>query len=55
LSETGKTEALYRILFGRSPTREELQYASEFVSGGPNSWPQYVQVLLSSNEFNYVN
>jgi len=54
-SDPAKVQALYRILFGRAPTREELQYATEFVSAGPTTWPQYVQVLLSSNEFNYVN
>jgi Protein of unknown function (DUF1553)/Protein of unknown function (DUF1549)/Planctomycete cytochrome C len=55
LSETGKVQAIYQTLFSRAPTQEELQYASEFVSGDPSSWPEYVQVLLSSNEFNYVN
>jgi Protein of unknown function (DUF1553)/Protein of unknown function (DUF1549)/Planctomycete cytochrome C len=55
LPEPGKVQAIYQILFSRAPTQEELQYASEFVSGGPSSWPQYIQVLLSSNEFNYVN
>jgi hypothetical protein len=54
-SETAKVQALYRTLFGRSPSQEELQYATQFVSGDPGFWPQYVQVLLSSNEFNYVN
>jgi uncharacterized protein DUF1553 len=54
-SDPAKVQALYRILFGRTPNREELQYATEFVSAGPTTWPQYVQVLLSSNEFNYVN
>ncbi|MBM3847138.1 MAG: DUF1553 domain-containing protein [Verrucomicrobia bacterium] len=55
LPEPGKIQAIYQILFSRAPTQEELQYASEFVSASPGSWPQYIQVLLSSNEFNYVN
>src|SRR5437667_11852338 len=55
LPETGKIQAIYRILFGRAPTQQEVEYATEFVSAGPGLWPQYVQVLLSSNEFNYVN
>jgi len=39
----------YKLLFSREPTREEVKLGLEFFAG--SSWPQYVQVLLSSSEF----
>lgn len=64
-----RIELAYRLLFGRVPTQQELALGLEFVS--PTSatpqqhaekkkptlspWQQYVQVLLSSNEFMYVH
>ena len=45
---------IYRILFGRNPTAEELRLGGKFLRGNEKSWPQYARVLLSSNEFLYV-
>jgi hypothetical protein len=53
-SERDKIEEIFRILFTRAPTAEEISKASGFLKAEGSSWPQYVQVLLSSNEFNYV-
>ncbi len=43
----------YRLLFGRAPTKEELQAGKEFLDA-KNPMPEYLQVLMSSNEFLYV-
>ena len=46
----------YRLLFQREPAPRELSLALAFLNGaGANRWPLYAQVLLSSNEFAYVD
>ncbi len=57
----------YRILFGRGPSEKEQQLALNFlhntpdlkgetISGQPSTaWKEYARVLLSSNEFEFVN
>jgi mono/diheme cytochrome c family protein len=47
-------------LYGRPPTGEELQLGLDFLAAGPlksqlTRWEQYAQVLLSANEFLYVD
>jgi Protein of unknown function (DUF1553)/Protein of unknown function (DUF1549) len=47
-----RVERAYRLLFGREPGDEERRLAMEFLnSPAENSWVQYAQVLLASNEF----
>ena len=57
---------MYRVLFGRGPTPDELWAAAEFIRGeeahqspGTQSalspWERYAQVLLQSNEFVFVD
>ncbi|MBI1915926.1 MAG: PSD1 domain-containing protein [Planctomycetes bacterium] len=53
------------VLYARPPTAQELQMGLEFLSAGTNAakgeagqltrWEQYAQVLLSANEFLYVD
>jgi mono/diheme cytochrome c family protein len=45
----------YRLIFQREPTAGERKLALEFLHDSPKGWPQYTQVLLSSNEFSYLN
>jgi mono/diheme cytochrome c family protein len=52
----------YRILYGREATESEvrlgtafLQEAEDPIAGSPSLWQQYVQILLSANEFIFVN
>jgi hypothetical protein len=45
----------YRLIFQREPTAGERKLALEFLQGSPRACPQYTQVLLSSNEFSYLN
>ncbi len=60
------TEA-YRLLFGRTPTDKEIELAINFIHNTPDlkgetingqpptAWKEYARVLLSSNEFEFVN
>lgn len=54
-SELQKINQSYAILFNRPPTAKEIDVATSFLSSPEGSWPRYLQVLLSSNEFNYLN
>lgn len=56
-SETELTQ-LYRRLLQREPTATEVEFANEFFASSertPGLWRQYVQVLLGSNEFMFVD
>ncbi|MBL8213194.1 MAG: PSD1 domain-containing protein [Bryobacterales bacterium] len=46
--------ALYKTLFGRRPTAQELALGRGYVTA-EERWPLYTQALLSSNEFLFVN
>lgn len=43
----------YRVLFGRAPAQEELKLGLDFLKQA--TWLQYARVLLSSNEFSFIN
>ena len=47
--------ATYRFVLQRAPTPEERKLGLAFLHGKPDAWPEYTQVLLSSNEFTYLN
>ncbi len=51
----GRIQKAYRLLFGRYPTAREIEKGLRFLNNGRNNWVRYTQVLLSSNEFIYVN
>jgi hypothetical protein len=54
--EAARIESTYRILFGRPPSRGELQLGLSYLKGAPGDfWPRYAQALLNSNEFLFVN
>jgi len=60
------TEA-YRLVFGRKPSDEEMQLGLNFIKANPEkpghdiagepltAWREYARVLMSSNEFEFVN
>ena len=52
--DPARIRQIYRILFGRDPTAEELRLGRRFLRESEQSWPQFARVLLSSNEFLYV-
>ena len=50
-SYPSKIQAAYRLLYSREPTDDEIRWAEEYIGEGrAESWPQYVQALLISNE-----
>ncbi|MBI3860569.1 MAG: PSD1 domain-containing protein [Planctomycetia bacterium] len=53
LTNPDKVELVHRILFGRPPTEDEFADAVEFLQDNP--WPAFCRVLLSSNEFLFVD
>jgi mono/diheme cytochrome c family protein len=54
-SDDQRITATYRFVLQRDPTPEERRLAHKFISGNAGAWPEYTQVLLSSNEFTYLN
>ena len=45
----------YLILYNREPDETEVRWGQDFLKGGSDAWTRYAQVLLSSNEFLYVD
>ncbi len=54
-SEDQRITNIYRLVLQRDPTSEERKLALDFLHGEADAWPEYTQVLLSSNEFTYLN
>ena len=52
-----RVEALYSLLFGRSPTTVDQRRAAEFLGAEPGAkaWESYVHALLMTNEFVFVD
>jgi hypothetical protein len=49
---------LYELLYGLSPTKQELVLGSEFIRATPagnSGWERFVQALLEANEFVFVD
>ena len=44
-----RIEAAYRLVFARKPSAAELKLGLEYVAS--DTWPRYLQVLMSLNEF----
>ncbi|HUQ95135.1 MAG TPA: PSD1 and planctomycete cytochrome C domain-containing protein [Bryobacteraceae bacterium] len=47
-------QKLYRSVFGRAPSAQEIRLASTFVDGNSERWALYAQALLNSNEFLFI-
>ena len=41
----------YRAIFGRVPSKAELDLGLQYTKAGGDAWPQYWQVLLATDEF----
>ncbi|MBI4902035.1 MAG: PSD1 domain-containing protein [Acidobacteria bacterium] len=50
-TDPARIKQAYRILFYREPERAELDAGLAYLKSNPKAWPEYAQVLLSSNEF----
>jgi hypothetical protein len=65
--DTARIQKAYRILFGRPPSDAETKAGLDFLQAHPETpgdqvagqpttaWNEYTRVLLSSNEFEFVN
>jgi mono/diheme cytochrome c family protein len=53
--DAARVTRAYELLLQREPSKEERKLALEFLHAKSNAWPEYAQVLLSSNEFIYLN
>lgn len=54
-AEERNINAIYERVFQRRPTSREKRLGREFLSQTKRNWAQYVQVLMSSNEFLFIN
>jgi hypothetical protein len=66
-SDSARIQKAYRILFGRAPNPAETKAGLDFLQAHPETpgnqvagqpptaWNEYARVLLSSNEFEFVN
>lgn len=52
-TESPKIEQIYQVVYQRAPSVEERKLAVEFLK--ESTMAQYLQVLLSSNEFGFIN
>lgn len=50
-----RIEMVYKSLYGRGPSDEEMKIGQGFVEASPDAWSQYAQVLLGSNEFLFID
>ncbi|MBL8223001.1 MAG: DUF1553 domain-containing protein, partial [Bryobacterales bacterium] len=50
-TDAERIKQAYRVLFYRDPEKLEMEAGLEYLKSNANAWPQYAQVLLSSNEF----
>jgi mono/diheme cytochrome c family protein len=50
-----KISRIYEVVYQRAPTADEINLGLEFLKQSGDAWPQYAQVLLSANEFGFVN
>ena len=51
--ERARISKVYRLVYGRPADAKEIEAGLDFLQSG--DWTQYAQVLLSSNEFLFVN
>jgi hypothetical protein len=66
-NEEAKITRLYLILYGRRPTAKEVTLGETFLKSTPEkagyviegqpvtAWKEYARILLSSNEFEFIN
>ena len=52
-----RVRRLYRILFARSPSGEELRFSEEFLGHQPSpaEWKHFIHGLLLTNEFVFLD
>jgi len=55
--DASRIQKAYQVLFARPATDEDVSRSLAFLKSGPadKQWPLYAQMLLSSNEFSFVD
>ncbi len=53
-TEAERIEKAYRIVLQRAPSAEERLLGEAYVAATDGGWARYAQVLLSSNEFGFI-
>ena len=65
--DTARVKEAYKLLFNRDPNAKEMELAINFLHSTPDlkgetitgqpttAWKEYARVLLSSNEFEFMN
>ncbi|HXJ43160.1 MAG TPA: PSD1 and planctomycete cytochrome C domain-containing protein [Bryobacteraceae bacterium] len=54
--DEAKVTQIYRLLFQRAPEKKETELALQFLrSAGDKAWQEYAQVLMTSNEFQFLD
>lgn len=55
--DASRIDQAYRLLFQRLPGAQEKKLGLEFLRSGASgsNWPEYAQVLLTSNEFQFLD
>ena len=65
--DSARIKEVYRLVFSRDPTPEELKTGLDFLKTTPDkpgyminqqpvsAWKEYCRVLFSSNEFEFLN
>jgi hypothetical protein len=54
-TDSERISRIYEAVYERRPTADETKLGLEFLKESKDAWPRYAQVLLSSNEFEFVN
>ncbi|HKB00901.1 MAG TPA: PSD1 and planctomycete cytochrome C domain-containing protein [Gemmataceae bacterium] len=55
-TDTARIRRAFLLTYGRPPNERELQFGEDFLTGGgPDAWEKYAHVLLSANEFAFVD
>jgi mono/diheme cytochrome c family protein len=54
--DTARIRYAFQLVYGRAPSDREVRLGTEFLVGGsPAAWEKFAQVLLSANEFAFVD
>jgi hypothetical protein len=53
--DRSRIDWLYELLYSRPPTEKERTIGMNAVAGEPDGWTIYCQILLSANEFVYID
>jgi hypothetical protein len=56
LEDGGRIRRAFAIVYGRPPSEREMEIAMKYLAtSGADGWEKYAQVLLSANEFAFVD